>query len=290
MNSKAVIAIITAFKQRSFTDILMTWAGNAFLMICTVVWIFPFYWGIVCSFKTEKAMFASPPQFFSFHLIFDNYIELYQRTMLVRWFFNSFYISLSTTLLVVVFSSMAGYAFSKLRFPGRDAIFFFMIAMMMLPKYVLLVPLFRLMNNLGWYNTYAGLIIPEVAVPFGIFLMRQFMQSIPKEMLEAARMDGCNEFSIFVRIVVPLVSAPIASLAIFEFVKSWNDYVWQLIMTKSESMKTLPLGVSGLQLEAMPAYGNMMAGAVLSALPMIVLFIAFQKYFTRGITLGAVKG
>ncbi len=235
-------------------------------------------------------MFASPPQFFSFHLIFDNYIELYQRTMLVRWFFNSFYISLSTTLLVVVFSSMAGYAFSKLRFPGRDAIFFFMIAMMMLPKYVLLVPLFRLMNNLGWYNTYAGLIIPEVAVPFGIFLMRQFMQSIPKEMLEAARMDGCNEFSIFVRIVVPLVSAPIASLAIFEFVKSWNDYVWQLIMTKSESMKTLPLGVSGLQLEAMPAYGNMMAGAVLSALPMIVLFIAFQKYFTRGITLGAVKG
>jgi multiple sugar transport system permease protein len=269
---------------------LLKLAGNVFLWLCAALWLFPFYWGIISSFKTEKDMFASPPQFFTLNLNWNNYIELYQRTMLGQWLFNSVFISLGTMVLVVVFSTMAGYGFTKLRFPGRNLIFFFMISLMMLPKYVLLVPLFRFMNDLGWYDTYAGLIIPEAAVPFGVFLMRQFIQAIPNELMESARLDGCSEWSAFVRIVVPLVKPAVAALAIFEFVKAWNDYTWQLIMTKSEHLKTLPLGVAGLQQDNLPMYGQMMAGAALSALPMIIVFLLFQRFFTRGITLGAVKG
>jgi multiple sugar transport system permease protein len=264
--------------------------GNIFLLACALLWLFPFYWGIISSFRTEQAMFAFPPKLFSLDLNVDNYVQLYKRTMLGRWLFNSVYISLSTMVLVVLFSTMAGYGFAKLRFPGRNIIFFAMLSLMMLPKYVLLVPLFRLMNQLHWYDTYAGLIIPELAVPFGVFLMRQFIQAIPNELMESARLDGCNELSAFIRVVVPLVKPAVAALAIFEFVKAWNDYVWQLIMTKSEHLKTLPLGVAGMQQDNLPLYGQMMAGAALSALPMIVVFVLFQKFFTRGITLGAVKG
>jgi multiple sugar transport system permease protein len=264
--------------------------GNIFLIVCAVLWLFPFYWGITNSFKTEQAMFAMPPEWLPLDWSLRNYEELFRRTSVMRWTLNSVIVSLSTMLLVCLFSSMAGYAFAKIRFVGRNAIFYFMICLMMLPKYVLMVPLFRLMLDFDWFDTYAGLIIPEVAVPFGVFMMRQFMVSIPSELIESARLDGCNEFSVYWRILIPLTTPALAALAIFEFVKSWNDYVWQLIIIKSDAMRTLPLGVATLQSENVVQYGPLMAGATLSALPMILIFVVFQKYFTRGITLGAVKG
>lgn len=276
--------------KRNGTDVLLWLAVRLFLLLCAVVWLFPFYWGITGSLKTEQAWFAIPPQLFPHDMTFHNYTELFAKTKMARWFLNSLIVSLGTMTLVCAFSCMAGYAFAKLEFRGRNAIFYFMISMMMLPKYVLLVPLFRLIRDLGWFDTYMGLIVPEAAVPFGIFLIRQFMTGIPKELMESARLDGCNEWSAFWRIIIPLSAPAIAALAIFEFVKSWNDYVWQLIVISSDVMKTMPLGVAGLQQENMVQYGKMLAGATLSALPMIVVFIAFQKFFTRGITVGAVKG
>ncbi|TBL73323.1 carbohydrate ABC transporter permease [Paenibacillus thalictri] len=276
--------------KRNGTDVFLWLAARIFLLLCAVVWLFPFYWGITGSFKTEQAWFAIPPQLFPHDMSFHNYVELFGKTKMDRWFLNSLVVSLGTMTLVCALSCMAGYAFAKLEFRGRNAIFYFMISMMMLPKYVLLVPLFRLIRDLGWFDTYMGLIVPEAAVPFGIFLIRQFMAGIPKELMESARLDGCNEWSAFWRIVIPLSAPAIAALAIFEFVKSWNDYVWQLIIISSDAMKTMPLGVAGLQQENMVQYGKMLAGATLSALPMILVFIAFQKFFTRGITVGAVKG
>lgn len=272
------------------TDLFLRPAGRIFLLLCAVVWLFPFYWGITGSFKTEQAWFEIPPQLFPHDFSMHNYIELFKKTRLERWFLNSLFVSFSTMTLVCALSCMAGYAFAKLAFRGRNTIFYLMISMMMLPKYVLLVPLFRLIRDLGWFDTYTGLIVPEAAVPFGIFLLRQFMAGIPKELMESARLDGCNEWSTFWRIVIPLSAPAIAALAIFEFVKSWNDYVWQLIIVSSDAMKTMPLGVAGLQQETMVQYGQLLAGATLSALPMILVFIVFQRFFTRGITVGAVKG
>ncbi|MEK3724468.1 carbohydrate ABC transporter permease [Paenibacillus sp. FSL H8-0034] len=277
-------------KKTSAGDLSLSIAGHAFLILCAIVWLFPFYWGITGSFKNEQAWFEMPPQLFPHDFSFNNYVELFRKTKTVQWFWNSLYVSVCTMLLVCTLSCMAGYAFAKLQFRGRDAIFYFMISMMMLPKYVLLVPLFRMIKDFGWFDTYTGLIIPELAVPFGIFLIRQFMVAIPGELMESAKLDGCNEFSTFWRIVIPLSAPAIAALAIFEFVKSWNDYVWQLIIVSSDKMKTLPLGVAGLQQENMIQYGQLLAGATLSALPMIIVFVAFQKFFTRGITVGAVKG
>ncbi len=274
----------------SLFDRLSKWLLHLLLIVLTIVWVFPFFWGVTGSFKTERDMFASPPVFFPKYFMMDNYIDLFSKTEVPRWMMNSFIVSLSTMALVCLFSSMAGYAFSKLRFRGRDFIFFFMISLMMIPHYIMLVPLFRMMKELNWLDTYIGLVVPQAAVPFGVFLMRQFIQTIPQELMESARLDGCNEFMTFRRIIVPLTGPAIAALAIFTFVHSWNDYVWQLLTISSESMLTLPLGVATLQQELNVHYGQLMAGSTLSALPMIVIFIIFQKYFTRGITLGSVKG
>lgn len=265
-------------------------AGDVFLAVCAILWLFPFYWGLVGSFKTERAMFAIPPEFLPLNPTLVNYIELVRKTHVARWFFNSAVVSVATMVLVCAISSLAGYAFAKLRFRGRDLIFYLMISTMMLPRYVLLVPLFRLMLKLNWFDTYAGLIIPQIAAPFGVFMLRQFIRTIPSELIEAARIDGCSEAGVFVKIILPLAKPAVGALAIFEFVRSWDDYMWQLIIAGSEMMKTLPIGIAALKQENLVQYGQMMAGATLSALPMIIIFVAFQRYFTRGITLGAVKG
>jgi multiple sugar transport system permease protein len=277
-------------KVINFSDLIIKSAVNLFLLFLAAVWIFPFYWAVINSFKTEQAMFALPPQLWPVNPTLMNYWELFRKTHSLVWTTNSFTVSIITMASVCLISGLAGYAFAKLRFRGRDLIFYIMISAMMLPKYVLLVPLFRLMKSLNWFDTYAGLIVPELAVPFGVFMMRQFIKSIPDELIEAAKVDGCNQLVIFAYIITPLLKPALAALAIFTFVRSWNDYMWQLIVTKSELMKTLPLGIAGLKQENMVQYGQVMAGAMLSALPMIIIFILFQKYFTKGLTLGAVKG
>lgn len=251
-----------------------------------IFFLAPFLWMIMGSLKhTFHVNKLIAP------LTLSNYEFLIQGTPAMRWFFNSVYVSFCATLLICLLSGLAGYAFAKIQFKGSSLIFFLMISTMMLPKYVLLVPLFKLMRDLGWFDTYSAMIFPEVGYAFGVFMMRQFIQSIPTEMIEATRVDGASEVRIFFQMIVPLVKPALAALAIFSFVRVWNDFMWQLVVTQSDHMKTIPLGIAGFtSMPGLSDYGLMMAGAALASLPIIILFLSFQNFFTRGITMGALKG
>lgn len=259
------------------------------IIILTIIFIFPFYWIVTGAFKPQNVTVQIPPQWFPKSPTLSNFAEL-AKNPLASWTFNSFFISFSTMIVVCLVATMAGYVLAKKRFPGRDLIFWSLIIAMALPKQVVMIPLFTILSKFGWINSYAGLILPAAAWPFGVFLMKQFSQGVPGELLEAAKIDGCNELRIFWSIVVPLVKPGIGALAIFTFINSWNDYFMQLIVIRSSNKFTLPLGVALMQQEFTTNYGAIMAGAALASLPMIIIFIAFQNYFTQGITMGAVKG
>ena len=272
----------------------MKWtAGNivSFIILCilTIIFIFPFYWIITGSFKDQAATIAVPPQWFPTDFTLRNWISLAKQP-LVRWTFNSFFIAISTTVLVCVTSTLAGYVLAKKRFPGRRIIFWALIAAMALPKQVIMVPLFNLLTKMDLINTYRALILPAVGWPFGIFLMKQFSETIPSELIEASRIDGCTQLGTFRNVVIPIVKPGIGALAIFTFITSWNDYFMQLILIRSTDMQTLPLGIALMQAEFTTNYGLMMAGAAIASIPMIIIFLICQKSFTQGITVGAVKG
>lgn len=259
------------------------------VILLALLFLFPFYWMVTGAFKIQTVAISIPPEWFPMNPTLQN-IKLLSRIPAGRWFFNSLFISFSTTLLVCITSAMAGYSLSKKKFPGRDVIFWVFVAVMTLPKQVILVPLFIMMRQWHLFDTFPGLILPAVGWPFGIFLMKQFTQTLPGELLEAAKIDGCTEIRTFINIVLPLVKPGLGALAIFTFMSSWNDYFWQLIMIKSTPMKTIPLGVAGMQEEYSTNYGLLMAGSALASIPMILVFLFFQRYFTQGITMGAVKG
>ena len=193
-------------------------------------------------------------------------------------------------ILTCITASMAGYALAKKRFVGGRLLFTLIVCAMALPKQVILIPLLREMSNLNLYNTIWAVIFPIVGWPFGVFLMKQFSEGVPTEMIEAAQIDGASEAKTFLQIVVPMIKPGIGALAIFTFINSWNDYFMQLIMLSSTSNLTISLGIAKLQAENATDYGLIMAGAALAAVPIIIVFLLFQKYFTKGITMGAVKG
>ena len=257
----------------------------------TIFFVFPFYWIVSGSFKLQDVAITLPPEWFPLSPTVKNYENLYT-PLTLRWFFNSVFISLSTTVLVCLTSALAGYALAKKKFPGVGMIFMVFVAAMALPKQVILIPLLNLITEFDLMNTYYALILPAVGWPFGVFLMRQFSQGIPTELLESARIDGCGELRTFTNIALPIIKPGIGALAIFTFIASWNDYFSQLIFSNTPEMATLPLGLAALaqSQEFSNDYGLLMAGASLASLPMILVFVCFQNYFTQGVTLGAVKG
>lgn len=259
------------------------------LSLFTILFLFPFYWVVTGAFKLQIVATTIPPQWFPLHPTLQNWVDL-ARNPVWRWTFNSFFISFSEMFLICLTASMAGYVLAKKRFPGRNLIFLTLIGAMALPKQVILVPLFTMLADMGWTDSYQGLIFPAIGWPFGIFLMKQFAQTIPGEMMEAAKMDGCSENRMFVSIMLPMLKPAIGALAIFTFISSWNDYFMQLILIRSTSMMTLPLGIATMQSEFTTNYGVMMAGATLASIPMIAIFVLFQRTFTQGITMGAIKG
>jgi multiple sugar transport system permease protein len=263
--------------------------STVILIFLAILFLFPFYWVITGAFKLQIVATTIPPEWFPLKPTLQNWVDLFKNPVW-KWTFNSFIISFSEMILICVTASLAGYVLAKKRFPGRKFIFWLFIAAMALPKQVILVPLFTMLAEMGWIDTYQGLILPAVGWPFGVFLMKQFAETIPDELIEAAKIDGCSEIRIFFSIIVPMLKPAIGALAIFTFIASWNDYFMQLIMTRSSEMMTLPLGVAAMQSEFTTNYGVLMAGAALSSIPMIAIFLAFQKYFTQGITMGAVKG
>lgn len=259
------------------------------LIILAVLFTFPLYWIITGSFKDAASINAATPEWFPTNPTIDNYVRLFKNPAL-KWLFNSVFISAAAMLLTCVTAAMAGYVLAKKRFYGRNLLFSILICAMALPKQVILIPLLKEMSQLKLHDTLWAVILPTVGWPFGVFLMKQFSENIPTEMLEAARIDGAGEAKTFMSIVLPMIKPGIGALAIFTFITSWNDYFMQLIMLNSRANLTISLGIAKLQSEMSSDFGLIMAGAALGAIPIVVIFLIFQKYFTQGITMGAVKG
>ena len=273
------------------------------LFVLALLFIFPLYWIVTGMFKTPAAINSPTPQWWPKEWTMRNLKELFSRRSAplfgnigikvpgaVRWMFNTVFMSVMAMILTCLTAAMAGYALAKKRFFGRGLLFSLIVAAMALPKQVILVPLVREISALGLYDNIWAVIFPTVGWPFGVFLMKQFSEGIPGEMLEAARIDGASELRTFTSVVMPLIKPGIGALAIFTFINSWNDYFMQLIMLTSSSKLTISLGIATMQAENSTDFGLIMAGAALAAVPIIIVFLLFQKYFTKGITMGAVKG
>ena len=242
------------------------------------------------AFKAQPATIVIPPQWWPAAPTMENFEKLLIQNPAGRWLFNSIFIALATMLLVCLTSSLAGYVLAKKRFYGQKILFSIFIAAMALPKQVVLVPLVRIVNFMGIHDTLSAVILPLVGWPFGVFLMKQFSENIPGELLESAKIDGCGEIRTFASIAFPIVKPGFAALAIFTFINTWNDYFMQLVMLSSRNNLTVSLGVATMQAEMATNYGLIMAGAALAAVPIVAVFLIFQKSFTQGITMGAVKG
>ena len=261
-------------------------------IVLAILSLVPLYWMIIGSFKSESAALAQPPQWFPANPILDNWELLLSGRPSLRWMLNSFIVAGGISLGAVTTSVMAGYAFGKKVFPGRDILFWTFLVTMMVPRDAFLVPMFILIRDLQWFNTYQAMIVPFLAYPFGIFLIRQYMRSLPDELLQAATVDGASELQLFWYVVVPLSRPVIGAVAIFAFMAGWNDYVWQLVVVNSDVMTTLPVGVSKLAAagQGLSRIGLGMAGATFAFIPMLVIFMAFQSFFIKGITVGSLKG
>lgn len=261
------------------------------LIITTGISLFPLYWLLLTAFTPTESSIKLPPDLIPLNASLVNFERLFTRAPQVwNWAANSLIIALSVTAFHILFDTLSGYAFAKKRFPGRKILFGLIISTLLIPPQVTLVPLYLLVRQYGLINNIWGVILPGFADVFGIFLMRQYIQTLPSELEEAARIDGCSEPGIFWRIILPLSKPAIAALAIFAFVRSWNAFLWPLIVLQKTSTYTLPVGVASLQEEFVIDYGIIFAGAALAAVPMIIFFLLFQRYFIEGVRLGALKG
>lgn len=284
-------------ERRWTPEQILTVLAYAMLTAWAVLALFPIYWMIKNSLEPNQLLTIWPPRILPRWdvLTLDNYGALLDRFPLPRWFFNNLLVALVRTGGAVFFGSLAGYAFAKLRFFGRNALFWMLMAVMMIPGFILIIPQYQVIRALGWYDTYWAMIVPGLSGGvWSMFLMRQFMHTLPTELIESARIDGANEFTIFWRVIVPLAVPGMAVLGIFQFIGNWNSFVWPLIVTSSQEMRTLPVGLSLLSSPRdtgqVAPVGEIMAGAVIAAVPMIIVFLFFQRYFLRGITVGALKG
>lgn len=259
------------------------------LIALAVLFTFPLYWIITGSFKGAQAINSPTPVWFPLTPTIDNYQRLLARPAFA-WLFNTVLLCAAAMVFTCIGATMGGYALAKKKFSGRVLIFSVFVCAMALPKQVILIPLLKEMAFLKLHNTLWAVILPTVGWPFGVFLMKQFSENIPGEMLEAARIDGAGEALTFTQIVFPMVKPGVGALAIFTFITAWNDYFLQLIMLNDTSVLTISLGIAKLQSELSTDYGLIMAGAALGSIPIILIFLMFQKFFTRGITMGAVKG
>lgn len=250
----------------------------------------PLLWMVSVSFMPTGAASQMPPPLLPRSVTLDQYRALFERAGMGRYLFNSALIATSVTLISLLLNTLAGYAFAKLRFPGREQAFRALLAALVIPGQVAMMPLFLLLKTLGLVNTYAGAMVPGLASLFGIYLVRQYAQSIPDELLEAARIDGAGEWRIFWQIVLPVLKPILVTLAIFSFLGTWNDFMWPLIVLSDESMQTLPVALASLSRERVQDNELMMAGAVVTVLPVLALFLLLQRYYIQGLLMGSVKG
>ncbi len=276
----------SARQRESMTRVLL----YALLVLGAVLALLPMVWMVSASLMPSGEASTLPPHFFPTTVTFAHYSDLFTRLSLGRYLLNSAFVALVVTSASLFVNSMAGYAFAKLRFRGRDRLFRLLSMGLVLPTQVAMLPLFLLMKNLHLINTYWGVIIPGLASIFGIFLVRQYALAIPDEMLDAARVDGASEFRIFWSIVVPGIVPILATLSIWTFLATWNDFMWPLIVLSDETHYTLPVALANLSGEHVQDTELMMAGSVLTVIPVMLVFLFLQRYYIQGVMAGSVKG
>ena len=277
-------------KRRGLLRVCGLIAGHIVLLAGAAVMIVPFLWMLSASLKPLSEVILIPPTWIPRQPTLTNYLEVWNELGFSRYFFNSAFASIAAVVGVLLTSSMAGYAFTRYRFPGRRAIFLLILATMMIPSQVLMIPCFILMVHLGWVDTYAGLIAPSLVSAFGIFMMRQFMQGIPSELIDAARIDGCSEPRILWSIVMPLCRPALATLAVFTFLTNWGALLWPLIIANSSQHWTLPVALSKFTEQYISRTNLQMAASTITFVPVLILFFLAQRQFIEGITLSGLKG
>ena len=265
-----------------FTLYALLFAGCAIMLL-------PFFWMVTTSFKEESEVLRMPPQWLPKDWLWRNYIKAWNVAPFGRYFFNSFFMSITTTIGEVITTILAAYAFAKMRFFGKNVLFAILLATLMIPGQMLLIPNYVTITRLGWFNRYEALIIPWLASVFGIFLLRQFFRSIPDELQDAARIDGCSRLRFLWQIVVPLSKPAIMTVALLKFIGSWNAFLWVLIMTNSDKMRTVPVGLTLFSSEVGTAYEQLMAASVLAIIPVLILFFFTQKQFIQGVARTGIK-
>lgn len=263
---------------------------HAALVIGAIATIIPLLWMVSASLMPQGEATSFPPRLVPSHVTFEHYRSLFTRLSIGRAFFNSMLVACIATLLSLIFNSMAGYAFAKLRFRGRDRLFALLVGALAIPAQVAMLPLFLMLKSMGLVNTYAGVLIPYMATIYGIFLVRQFMVAIPDDLLAAARIDGASELRIYFSIVLPVARPVLATLAIFTFMSAWNDFMWPLIILTDDDKYTLPVAIASLVGEHALDLELMMASAVVTVIPVLTLFFVLQKQYIAGMMAGSVKG
>ncbi len=259
------------------------------LILGAAIMLIPFIWMVSTSLKTSGSTMVLPPQIIPEEMNWGNYVRVTEAFPVFKFLWNSLFVAITSTLGQILLCSMAAYAFARLEFKGRDLIFIIYLATLMVPTQVTMTPQFILMKYLGWLDTYQGLILPGIFNAFGTFLLRQFFLGIPKELEEAAFIDGASHFRVFGQIILPLAKPALATLAIFSFMQSWNNFLWPLIVVSEPEMMTLPLGLSLLQGRWETDWNLMMAGVVISVIPVLAVYLFAQRYFIQGITLSGMK-
>ncbi|TJY42301.1 carbohydrate ABC transporter permease [Cohnella pontilimi] len=267
-------------------------AIGVLLLIFALATLFPIYFMVISSFGDPVEAGAMNYTLWPGKFTLDSYKFFFNYSKYsFRWLLNSLVVAGSVMVFNVVFASMAGFAFSKLRFRGRNVLFAVLLCAMMIPYQVTQVPLYILVvNTFDMENTYGALILPGIVTVYNIFLAKQFMSSIPSEILESAKIDGCNQFQIYTKLILPLSKTVLAVMAILTFMESWNTFFWPLLVTNSMEMQTIQVGLKNFRFANTTYFGPMMAGATIAALPMFILFFSLQRYFLEGVTVGAVKG
>ena len=260
------------------------------LLLMASLTLFPVIWVALSSFKPQSELFKIPMTFFPENWTIENYISAFTKGNFLNYFSNTIYVSVVATFLTVIINIMAGYALAKYIFPGRNILFSLMIATLMIPLQVIMIPIFLQLKRFGMLNTFLGIIIPPAATPTGIFLARQYIINLPDSMIESARLDGAGEFTIFRSIILPLSTPIIATIAIFSFMWRWNDYLWPLIVITNSRKQTIQQALANFVGQLQINWSDLLAMTTVSIIPVIIVFFIFQRFFMVGITSGSVKG
>ena len=273
--------------RESLADAIIFFA----LGVGVLFFLFPFFWMVSTSLKAGDELFLYPPSLTPKKLLFHNYLDIWSKAPFGTYFFNSLFVTTAITVGEIATSVLAAYAFSKIPFPGREKLFLTFLGTLMIPNVVTLVPVYVIVRKLNWVDTYWGLIIPQLATVYGIFMLRQFFLTIPRDLDDAAQVDGLSRLGILLRIYLPLSVPALIALAIISFINNWNNFFWPLVVTNSDSMRTLPIGLRFfMEGEGSGEWQYLMVASTLVVVPPLIVFLFLQRYFVRGITMSGIQG